>query len=96
MSTCVEEGFYKLRIFDSFFFLVLILPWLVMEAGLADMCLDDEDEKEENKGWKVDQDVHEGEIVPNLTLVGCFLTTRAINFHSMKSTLANQWHPLGV
>lgn len=38
---------------------------------------------------RVDEDESEGDVVPNLTLVGCFLTASAINFNSMKSTLAN-------
>lgn len=80
-----------------FFILLLALTFyfvLVMEGSLADLRLDDEDEREENEGWKVDQDVQEGETGLDLTLVGCFLTTKAVNYHSMKSTLENLWHSL--
>lgn len=66
-----------------------------METSLVDLQIDDEEDKEENDGWMVAQEIHETEVVPDLTLVGCFLTPKEFNFHSMKSTLANLWHPLG-
>lgn len=66
-----------------------------MEAGLGDLRLDEDEDKEENEGWMVDQEIQETETVPDLTLVGCFPTPKMVNFQSMKSMLANLWHLLG-
>lgn len=60
-----------------------------MKSSLAGWRLDDEEEKEENEGWRVDEDVQATNAIHELTLVGCFLTLKAVNFMSMKTTLAN-------
>ncbi|MBA0573339.1 hypothetical protein Golob_000617 [Gossypium lobatum] len=28
------------------------------------------------------------------SMVGCFLTASLVNFHAMRNTLANMWHPV--
>lgn len=67
----------------------LVALVLSMESSLADLRLDDEDKREENEGWRVEEDVFESEIVSDLTLLGYFLTLKTVNFFSMKTTLAN-------
>ncbi|MBA0649708.1 hypothetical protein Goklo_017242, partial [Gossypium klotzschianum] len=44
--------------------------------------------------WAVEEDVDE-EVDHDYCLVGCFLTTRMVNFQAMKNTLVNVWHLIG-
>lgn len=66
-----------------------------MEAVLADLSLEEEEGSGEGDGWEVEQELVDDEECLDFCLVGCFLTATSVNFQSMKTVLANLWHPLG-
>ncbi|MBA0661689.1 hypothetical protein Goklo_005963 [Gossypium klotzschianum] len=49
----------------------------------------------EEEGWQDDLGGEESEDVDDLCVVSNFLTASVIQFQTMKSTLANLWHPYG-
>lgn len=65
-----------------------------MENSIARLHLDDEGSTGEGEGWEIDlvQEIEEENL--DLCLVGIFLTATTVNFMSMKTVLANIWHPL--
>ncbi|MBA0769017.1 hypothetical protein Gotri_017785, partial [Gossypium trilobum] len=65
-----------------------------MEEALADLRLTEEGDSREMEVWEIEEDVGEGELFSYLCLVGCFLTATTINFQSMRTVMANLWHPL--
>ncbi|MBA0579790.1 hypothetical protein Gorai_022036 [Gossypium raimondii] len=66
-----------------------------MEEALVDLRLTEEGDSREMKAWEIEEEVGEGEPFLELCLVGCFLTATTINFQSMRTVMANLWHPLG-
>ncbi|MBA0792610.1 hypothetical protein Gohar_017094, partial [Gossypium harknessii] len=66
-----------------------------MEEALADLRLTDEGDSREMEAWEIEKEVVAGELFSKLCLVGCFLTATTINFQSMRTVMANLWHPLG-
>ncbi|MBA0597567.1 hypothetical protein Gorai_007370 [Gossypium raimondii] len=62
-----------------------------MERGMAALSL----EGGEDEGWQDDFGGEESEEVDDLCVVSNFLTASVIQFQTMKSTLANLWHPYG-
>ncbi|MBA0636735.1 hypothetical protein Godav_022130 [Gossypium davidsonii] len=66
-----------------------------MEEALADLRLTEEGDSREMEAWEIEKEVVAGEPLSELCLVGCFLTATTINFQSMRTVMANLWHPLG-
>ncbi|PPS02684.1 hypothetical protein GOBAR_AA17993 [Gossypium barbadense] len=62
-----------------------------MERGMVALSLEGEDEE----GWQDDLGGEESEEMDDLCVVSNFLTAGVIQFKTMKSTLANLWHPHG-
>ncbi|MBA0675514.1 hypothetical protein Goari_017054 [Gossypium aridum] len=65
-----------------------------MEEALVDLWLTEEGDNREIEVWEFEQDEAAGEPFSDLCLVGCFLIATTINFQSMRTMMANLWHPL--
>lgn len=61
-----------------------------MEAELAQLTINEEEEEEEILQIQVDPSTERE--VGEFQLVGCFLTANIIHFPAIKSTMANLWH----
>ncbi|MBA0712292.1 hypothetical protein Golax_011403 [Gossypium laxum] len=61
-----------------------------MEDGIVNLKIHDRVEEV----WAVEEDVEE-DVDHDYCLVGCFLTTRMVDFQAMKNTLVNVWHLIG-
>ncbi|XP_016704246.1 uncharacterized protein [Gossypium hirsutum] len=66
-----------------------------MEEVLADLRIEEEQESGEVELWEIEQEENPTEQSSNFCLVVCFLTATVINFQSMRTVMANLWHPLG-
>ncbi|MBA0686925.1 hypothetical protein Goari_014492 [Gossypium aridum] len=62
----------------------------MMERDLAVFSLDDEEDEIVEVQRQVESIMNENEFC----LVGCFLMASVIHFPTMKSTMANLWHPI--
>lgn len=61
-----------------------------MEADLTELTLNEDEEEALQIQVEPNIDREAG----NFRLVGCFLTASIIHFPTMKSTMANFWHPV--
>ncbi|MBA0726294.1 hypothetical protein Golax_002132 [Gossypium laxum] len=63
-----------------------------MEKDLKGLNVDDGEEEEAAVLLPIDTALQKATY--EYCLVGCFLTSSVVHFSSMKTTMANLWHPL--
>ncbi|KAH1128926.1 hypothetical protein J1N35_000304 [Gossypium stocksii] len=66
-----------------------------MKEFLAELRIGEEEESGEAESWEIVQEESPTEQSFNFCLVGCFLTATVVNFQSMRTVMANLWHPIG-